>query len=159
MRQCRVVSTPSANEVPALRALVLSLANYYLAPEQTQIPAWLQATFTEEAFYSRLNDMRYYHRVLFVDGELAGYIAFHTAEGAAYHLYHLFVDARFQRQSVATQLWQHAKNELEFASCRLRSSLYAVPVYEQFGFIKSGAVQEKDGLLFQSMLYNANAIS
>lgn len=153
MSPSKKASPLAASQVPALRALVLSLARYYLAPGQTQLPEWLQATFTEEAFARRLADKRFYHRVLLIDGELAGYIALHTTDSDTFHLYHLFVDARFQRQGVAKQLWQLALNELGFSTCSLRSSLFAVPVYQRFGFVVNGELQEKDGLQFQPMVY------
>lgn len=153
MSPSKKASPLAASQVPALRALVLSLARYYLAPGQTQLPEWLQATFTEEAFARRLVDKRFYHRVLLIDGELAGYIALHTTENDRWHLYHLFVDARFQRQGIAKRLWQQALEELGFSTCSLRSSLFAVPVYQRFGFVVNGELQEKDGLQFQPMVY------
>lgn len=154
MSLSKKASVPTSEQVPALRTLVLSLAHFYLASGQTQLPDWLQATFTEEAFARRLADTRFYHRVLVIDNVIAGYIALHTTDSDAFHLYHLFVDARFQRQGVAKRLWQQALDELGFTTCSLRSSLFAVSVYQRLGFVVSGEGQEKDGLRFQPMAYH-----
>lgn len=152
MPKSKLVSDISAEQVPALRVLVQSLSRYYLASEQAVLPSWLQATLTDDAFHRRLQDPRFFHRIILVDDELAGYIALHTGDTPeVYHLYHLFVDARFQRQGLAALLWQCARDELGFEQCTLRSSLFAVPVYERFGFEKTSAVLEKDGLQFQPM--------
>lgn len=74
------------------------------------------------------------------------------------HVYHLFIDARFQRRGIAKQLWQlawaHMQTHREFKAwdaITLNSSVTAVKVYQQFGFELQSARKEVNGLAFYAM--------
>lgn len=71
------------------------------------------------------------------------------------HIHHLFVVPEFHHQGVATKLWEHAKADaIAFGNNKIfsvRSSEYAVPVYERFGFHIVGTRAEKDGVIFVPM--------
>ena len=86
-----------------------------------------------------------------VDGQFVGVVAMrdHT------HLFHLFVDERFHRMGIATQLWDVAKAFAQKAGNKqgftVNSSPYAVQLYERLGFKAVGERSEKDGILFIPM--------
>jgi GNAT superfamily N-acetyltransferase len=84
-------------------------------------------------------------------GEIVGVVA--LRDGA--HLYDLFVAEAFHGRGLGRALWERAKAEAlangnpgEFS---VSSSRYAVPVYERFGFVATGPVQERDGVQFVPM--------
>lgn len=87
----------------------------------------------------------------FVGKALAGVIAVRDTT----HIYHLFVMPEFHRKGVAAKLWERAKaNALASGNKEgfsVRSSEFAVPVYERFGFCVIGSRAEKGGIAFVPM--------
>jgi ribosomal protein S18 acetylase RimI-like enzyme len=71
------------------------------------------------------------------------------------HLYHLFVANDFQRQGVARRLWAVAREQCIAAgnpgTFTVNSSNNAVAVYEKLGFVRSGAMKNDDGVLYNPM--------
>ena len=74
------------------------------------------------------------------------------------HLYHLFIDAQFQRRGIAKQLWQlawrHVQAHPEFSTwdaITVNSSITAVKVYQQFGFELLSERKDVHGLAFYAM--------
>jgi GNAT superfamily N-acetyltransferase len=71
------------------------------------------------------------------------------------HLFHLFVDQRWQRQGVARRLWEVAQSAAieggPLAAFTVNSSNFAIPVYEAFGFVRTAPVQCVKGLYFNPM--------
>ena len=82
-----------------------------------------------------------------VDGEIVGVVG--TRDDR--HLFHLFVDDRFQGRRYASQLWLVAK-----AAClesgnnpgyfTVNSSLNAQHVYKHWGFAATGGIRTVDGV-------------
>jgi GNAT superfamily N-acetyltransferase len=66
------------------------------------------------------------------------------------HLFHLFVDDRFQGQGYATQLWQVARDACLDAGnvghFTVNSSLNAQDVYKRWGFSPIGGIREGGGV-------------
>ena len=143
----RLATVADAGEI---RALVLSLSHFYLAPEQSGLPVWLLDTLTLSEFEGRLNGPDHYNYVFEMDGAIAGYLCF---KGKNY-LYHLFVAERHQGQGVAKQLWQYAIAALKEKSYLVNSSLFAVPVYEKLGFRKVADKAYREGIGYQPMRYD-----
>ena len=83
-------------------------------------------------------------------GELAGVIAMRDRT----HLFHLFVLPKFQRQGLARDLWQRVRKMAGASGGQaftVNSSLFAVPVYESFGFKAVSQPVQKDGVVFVPM--------
>jgi GNAT superfamily N-acetyltransferase len=95
------------------------------------------------------------YRVAELGGELVAVIGVRDCA----HLYHLFVAEAFQGQGLARALWEQAKSEcLERGNpgtFTVNSSKNAVPVYERFGFVATGSVQNMGGIQFLPMRLNA----
>lgn len=134
-------------DVNKIYTLVKSLSHFYLNNRDGSLPNWFSETLTEQAFIQRVNNERYHNFVYIIDDQIVGYLAFRGNS----HLYHLFVSERHQGQGIAKKLWQHATQYCIAECYTLRSSLFAIPVYKKFGFKKSGAAGEKDGIGFQPM--------
>jgi GNAT superfamily N-acetyltransferase len=67
------------------------------------------------------------------------------------HLYHLFVAARLHGRGLGRRLWEFARAQWPASSgprtWTINASRYAVPVYERFGFVATGPLQAKGGVL------------
>ncbi|HEX2617134.1 MAG TPA: GNAT family N-acetyltransferase, partial [Flavobacteriales bacterium] len=68
---------------------------------------------------------------------------------------HLFVADAWQRRGIAQAHWERAKSDLLAAADEVelvvRSSIYAIPVYERFGFKVSGPRVEGAGVTYVPM--------
>lgn len=135
------------SDLAVLRSLVVSLSGSYLCDEQSALPDWLSQSLTEEQFRGRLRSPEHVNLVAMVSGRVAGYLCM-TRSG---HLYHLFVAEPFQGRGIARVLWENASAYCECTCYTVRSSLQAVPVYERFGFISIGPIDEKAGVRYQAM--------
>lgn len=86
-----------------------------------------------------------------LDGELAGVVAVRDAS----HLYHLFVDEKFQGRGVGRALWLHARAVAAAAGhpgrFTVNATPVAVPVYERFGFRAMGPRVEMNGIAYVPM--------
>ncbi|CAN7174505.1 GNAT family N-acetyltransferase [Pseudoduganella sp. LjRoot289] len=82
-----------------------------------------------------------------VDGDLAGVVALRNGT----HLYHLFVARRFHGQGLARQLWRTARAAASGPAMTVNASLCALPVYEHFGFVATGARVEEHGIAYVPM--------
>ena len=70
------------------------------------------------------------------------------------HISLLFVDWQYHRRGIARQLFAYIRNRALNAGCTeitVHSSPYAVPVYQKFGFIKTGPEQELNGIRYIPM--------
>lgn len=69
------------------------------------------------------------------------------------HVYHLFVRREMHRQGLARKLWEQLRNSSNSSFFTVNSSLYAVPVYRQLGFVPVGEKQSRNGVTVQPMIY------
>jgi GNAT superfamily N-acetyltransferase len=138
-------------DIPDVARLFRVLAREFIVHES---PPEGAATFLrendEDAIRGHVGRGMVYH-VAQAGAELAGFIAMRERS----HLFHLFVDQRWQRQGVARRLWEVAQaKSLEggpLPAFTVNSSNYALPVYEAFGFVRSAPMQCVKGLYFNPM--------
>lgn len=133
----------------AISHLVSSLSHYYCDASNSELPVWFSESITPAAIHKRISSQDYCNYVYVCDEAIVGYAAIKDSS----HLYHLFVASEYQGRGIARRLWQHVSNESQARQFTVRSSLYAVPVYECFGFRPSGPVGGKDGIAYQAMEY------
>jgi GNAT superfamily N-acetyltransferase len=109
------------------------------------------ASVSEQAERNYLGSARYRYLLAYSESQLAGFIAIRDGS----HLFHLFVERSHQRQGIARHLWDRALRELgapgSDGGFTVNSSLSAVPVYEAFGFVPTGAIQSMHGISFLPM--------
>jgi len=132
--------------------LIHSLAEYFLAdPSDAVAGEPFFSTVSVEAIRGYFDSGRFRYHIAEVDGRFAGLIG--VLEDR--HIYHLFVAREYHRRGVAGRLWDEARaeavangNENQFT---VNASLYAVPMYERFGFRAEGDEVHKDGVVFVFM--------
>jgi len=91
-----------------------------------------------EAILEHIANPRCRYLVAVVEGKVAGVLGIRDGR----RVLHLFVAESLQRRGIASTLWDRARTELLAAADAVErvvnSSIYAVPVYERFGFEASG---------------------
>jgi len=135
------------DDADQIKELVSSLSHFYLSATEESLPEWLSSSLELKEFKSRLKNNEFTNLVCENNGHIIGYISIKNKN----HVYHLFVSQEHQRKGIAKKLWDKAKNICQSPTYTVRSSLYAVPVYENFGFSKSKEIETKDNLQFQTM--------
>jgi len=135
------------DDVHEIRQLVLSLSHFYLKEKNEDLPLWFSNSLSLDEFISRIGNDQFLSFVFEKDNEIIGYISLKNET----HIFHLFVSESFQKQGIASKLWEHAKTLTKKEKYTVRSSEFAVPVYQHFGFKEIGVRTVKDGLMFQTM--------
>lgn len=126
--------------------------NHFIFNEHA--PQWFLDTITKEAFEARILSCEYQHFVYIIENKMVGFIALHNQT----KLYHLFVDVKFQGQKIAKKLWEFVKDELVIETMEVNSSVYAIKVYESFGFVKEDEIKNHMGMDYLPMKYRGNGI-
>jgi len=74
------------------------------------------------------------------------------------HLTHNFVADSYHRQGISAELWRLATAECgrrgNMGSYNLQASTYAIPVYEKWGFVKTGETTQEFGITSTPMELN-----
>lgn len=137
----------SKNDVDPIRQLVLALSAFYMVNPSAELPAWFSASLTPEEFLQRIESPDFKNYVYENETGIVAYIAIKNNS----YIYHLFVAEAHQRKGVARKLWQHVLSQLEAENISLRSSINAIAFYKKLGFVETGSLAEKEGVLFQPM--------
>lgn len=131
--------------------LIGRVAFYFAASASGEVPLWFLKSVTPSAMASYIKDPKFNYLVAFLGPALAGVIAVRDRT----HVHHLFVAPEFHRQGLAAKLWERAKADALASGNKegfsVRSSEFAVPVYERFGFRVIGARAKKGGIVFVPM--------
>lgn len=150
------IATPADAE--QISSLIIDLSTpFYTSPTRAGAEPFL-ASVNAEAQCRNLSASNFLYYVVESHGQLAGVVALRDNA----HLFHLFVASSLHRTGLATRLWNIVKAEALAAGntgqFTVNSSLNAVPVYERFGFICTGEVQQMHGISFQPMQLHANPL-
>ncbi len=148
------IRSAQAEDAADLSALACSLAHFYLADADAALPAWLADSLSTAAFTRRLHEHDFRHWLAVRAHHTVGFIALYQGS----HLYHLFVAEHCHGHGLARQLWHTAQSHCPALSYTVRSSVFAVPVYQALGFHNSQPLQQKDGICFQPMIWTAQPI-
>jgi GNAT superfamily N-acetyltransferase len=109
------------------------------------------SSMSEASFQSYLTSPRYTYLVADHGGVLIGFGALREDT----HLYHLFVDAEFQKRGIARALWNRLMSTCTQVGCgpvfTVNASPGSVPVYDRMGFVVSGPRVETHGIAFVPM--------
>ncbi len=135
------------SDAAKIKDLVSSLSHFYLKDKYGSLPPWFSETLEISEFQTRLSNTEFINFVYLVNNSIIGYI---SVKGKS-HLYHLFVSEEYQGKGISKRLWSHAMSTLGSSIYSVRSSIYAIPVYESFGFKISEVASTKDGIGFQPM--------
>lgn len=91
-----------------------------------------------------------------IDEEIVGVTGLRESPpGAGWHLVHNFVDERWHRLGIAQQMWDLARQTcLQIGNgprFTLRSSTFAIGVYERWGFVRTGPRTSEHGITWTPM--------
>ncbi len=147
-----LIRNAGPEDAEAISKLVLDASSDVKAQDFTE-EGWglLERTNTVEAVRTRFEGDSYFALICEYEGEIAGYIAMVGYQ----KIDHLFVYARFRKLGVARTLWEKAQSACQSAGSYdywVKSSSYAQPVYQSFGFTNKGAQQESSGISFRLMV-------
>ncbi|HEX6368143.1 MAG TPA: GNAT family N-acetyltransferase [Longimicrobium sp.] len=142
-------ATPA--DAAAISALIMSVSPAFTVRPDGEGAEEFFATISPGAIAGYLASPDYAYRVAEEDGALAGVVAIRGGT----HLFHLFVSPAFQRRGLSRRLWETALKAAmqagDPAELTVNSSLYAIPVYEHFGFRPTGPREEKHGVAWVPM--------
>ena len=146
-------------DAESISLLISSVSNFFtLNPSGVGAEEFL-TSISESAIRSYITSDKFSYYVCFVNSTLAGVAAMRDNT----HLYHLFVSKNFQKQGVSRALWDKAMKDAISANnpdkFTVNSSLFAVPVYERFGFSVCGPKVVTNGISFVPMTLNRNSLS
>ncbi len=131
--------------------MLRSLAKTFIVHDTDVIAATTFLAENSAEGVQRFIDAGIVYHVAEIDGAVRGFVAMREQR----HLYHLFVDQAWHRRGIARRLWEHARQvALDGGSdgvFTVNASSYAIPVYEQFGFVRTAPTQEAKGLRYNPM--------
>jgi len=134
------------SDAAGISALIHSQLHHRAPDPTTPAPEQFVALFSPQAIAGYITGGNCNYLVALIGGQLVGALAIRDNR----HLFHLFVAEPYQRLGVARSLWNRAKADVlattNEAEISVRSSMYAVPVYERFGFKVSGPRVEDVGV-------------
>jgi GNAT superfamily N-acetyltransferase len=142
-----------AQEVDAqhIARLIQSVAHHFFVDPSGIGAEGFLSSISCAAVVGFLANPQFHYVVGLVDGELVGAAALRDNT----HVYHLFVQPRFQRRGIAHQLWLHlqaaALSAGNHGTFTVNSSLLAIPVYAKFGFTPAAEQQTRNGIHYQPM--------
>jgi GNAT superfamily N-acetyltransferase len=146
MRTDLYIRTPEVNDALEISTFVCQVANDCLGADANVIVK----TISPATVKSNLQNPNYAYVLGYVGQELAGVAAIREKK----HVYHLFVAPKHHNQGIAKSLWHFLKAEAVAKGAShftVNSSLYAVPVYQKFGFSPISEPQFKNGIRYVPM--------
>jgi GNAT superfamily N-acetyltransferase len=128
-------------DIPAAAAVLRRAAETFVLHESSPEDAAAFLAGHDAAGLRRNLDAGFVYHAALVDGVLAGFIG---VRGGT-HVYHLFVDAPFQRRGIARALWVAARAAAQQAGhpgfFTVNASNVSVPFYASLGFERTAPMQ------------------
>ena len=138
-------------DAQAISALIYSQLHHRSPAPIGPAPPEFLAGFAPETIREHIGSSRYRYLVALIEGQLVGVLGIRDGQT----IMHLFVADSCQRRGIASALWGRAKSDLLAAADEInlvvKSSIYAIPVYERFGFKVSGPRVEGAGVTYVPM--------
>ena len=139
------------SDADAISKLIYPLLRYRAPVAVDPPPESFLAEFAPQAIRSHITDGHHSYLVARFEDQLIGVLGVRDNR----HLLHLFVAEPYQRWGVARMLWNHAKADAlkteDEIDMLVRSSVFAVPVYERFGFTACGRRVDEPGVSYVPM--------
>jgi len=140
------ICTISNQDAKKLSNLSNSLLKYLFDED---IPKWFQDSFSLQEFEKKIQSQEYKYFGYMIENQIVGFISIQDDS----YLFQLFVDEKYHQQYIAKNLWEHVKETIDFETMSTNASLYAINVYESFGFVKQKGIQTYKELEFLPMVY------
>lgn len=145
------IRTATPEDAAAISALIKSLMHFFTTdPGGAGTEAFVRV-IEPEAITGSITSPEFRCHVARDGKDLLGVVAVRDNT----HLNYLFVARHAQGRGLGRRLWEHARREARKAGnpgrFTVNSTVFAVPIYERFGFKASGPLTEKDGIAFVPM--------
>jgi len=143
------LSAAKLDDAQAINKLIIPLVEEFISHEYTeQGNVFVLSSMSEENI--RVNiDKGFEYFIAKDDQRVVGVLAIKESN----HLYHCFVDKNYHRQKIGEQLWNYWLSDAKAEEVTVNSSKYAIKFYESLGFIYSGEVFEKNGIVSYPMIF------
>jgi GNAT superfamily N-acetyltransferase len=136
-------------DASGISKLIASTSEICCFSEVAPCPDWYLISLLPQAIKTLIASERMVFLLALHDQTIAGVLAIEDKSSIKY----FFVDPEHQKTGIGKLLWQYARRNGEFdATIKVRSSLFAVPVYERLGFISIEPAGCFNGLHYQSMV-------
>lgn len=139
------------SDAPDISALIHSQLHHRTPAPADPAPPEFLAGFSPQTIRGYICSERYSYLVAVIEHQLVGVLGIRDGQ----HLLHLFVAGSFQRRGIARALWSRARSDLLAGTggvtLVVNSSVYAVPVYERFGFKAKGPPVQGAGVTYVPM--------
>ena len=146
-----IVRKATVADADKISALIVDAAGVFSADPSGAVAPWFLLSISPQAIADNIRNVDFSHFVATMDEAIVGVIAIRDNS----HIHHLFVASAYHRRGIATALWQRARTEAIAAGNKggfsVRTSEFALPVYERFGFRVIGAREIKNGIAFVPM--------
>ncbi len=137
------------SDAVAIAGLIHSTSAACCFSEEQPCPDWYTASLRPERIASLIKSGSMTWLVAVQENKLVGVLAISDKS----HIKYFFVDPARQRLGIGKKLWHCAMQGGKFgSSITVRSSLFAVPVYERLGFKATEPPQMFNGLHYQTMV-------
>ena len=135
----------------AISGLFRTLGPFFTACEDGTGAQDFFASVSEASIARYIASPGYDYRVAVCGEQLAGAVSLRDRG----HLYHLIIAPPFQGQGLGRKLWTIVRDAAIVAGndgvFTVNSSLYGVPVYQRFGFVRCGEPTVQHGVVFVPM--------
>ncbi|WP_428025141.1 GNAT family N-acetyltransferase [Arcobacter sp.] len=136
------------NDVDDLSKLSNSLLGFIF---EKDAPKWFVDEISSKAFKERILDKTYEQFVYIIDKKIVGLLTIKDKN----QIFHLFVDSNYHKKGIAKKFWEFTKMTYNTENMKVNASLYAIKVYESFGFVKQGEEKLFQELKYQPMVYKS----
>lgn len=151
--QC-VIRRAVPSDAQAISSLIDSLSRYRLPDAEGPPPEQFSAGYAAAKIEEDIAKDRFRYFVASVQEAVVGVLGI----GDGPRIQHFFVAEPLHRQGIGRALWERAKEGVlkgmkagDERNFEVYSSIYAVPVYERFGFDVAGGVVEGIGFAYVPM--------
>jgi ribosomal protein S18 acetylase RimI-like enzyme len=152
MHESLTIRPAIESDAPGISALIYSQLHHRAPAAVDPAPPEFLAGFSLETIRGYIANARYRYLVALTGMQLVGVLGTRDS----HRLLHFFVAGPYQRRGIARALWSRARSDLMGAAngelrLLVNSSIYAIPVYEKFGFKACGPPIEGTGVTYVPM--------
>lgn len=147
LRKTMIIRKMNCEEIRSVLPLIWDVFCEFEAPNYPEKAKQLfRNAIYDESYLSQLEAYGAYD-----DGSLIGIIA---TRNDGRHVALFFVDGEHHNQGIGRKLWEHMLDRNPNGRITVHSSLFAVPVYEKLGFVRTDDIRTEDGISFIPMVFD-----
>lgn len=140
-----------SEDAKEISAVIKSVTHYFVINADGSGAEEFLKAIEPPAIQKLIESEEFQYFVGLIQGQIAGVVAIREGK----HLFHLFVAEIYQGKKLGQKLWDHVKQVVistgNVGHITVNSTLFAVPIYERFGFRKTGEKVETNGIAYVPM--------